>query len=202
LAIALGLAVAHGIGVAAQEPRPKGVVVVPMGTVQADLIDTVSRRVGERWSIPIEVRPRVALDPSLIDARRRQVIAERSLAWLEARFAPEASDRIVIGVVGEDLYIAGRSWRYAFSLRKRRSPAPGLAIMSIARMSEAFYGHPEDRTVLASRFGKMLTKNVGVLYFGLPLSEDPRSVMFDDVMGPDDLDRMGDALPQTQGRRP
>jgi hypothetical protein len=40
----------------------------------------------------------------------------------------------------------------------------------------------------------MITKNLGVLYFGLLQSPSPTSVMFDNVLSVDDLDRMGEDL--------
>lgn len=35
----------------------------------------------------------------------------------------------------------------------------------------------------------MVTKNVGSLYNRLPQSDDPRSVLYSDILGPSDLDR-------------
>ena len=36
----------------------------------------------------------------------------------------------------------------------------------------------------------MVTKNIGIICFGLPLSENPRSVLFNNVLGVEELDRM------------
>ena len=36
----------------------------------------------------------------------------------------------------------------------------------------------------------MVTQNVGVLFFGFPLSDDPRSVLYGDIGGLQELDRM------------
>ena len=33
-------------------------------------------------------------------------------------------------------------------------------------------------------------KDIGIMYYGLPLSNDPRSVMYRNILGIDDLDRM------------
>ena len=42
------------------------------------------------------------------------------------------------------------------------------------------------------RLQKMVTKDIGILYFGLPQSDDPKSVLYKDVLGPMDLDRMSE----------
>lgn len=46
-----------------------------------------------------------------------------------------------------------------------------------------------DATVLA-RLRKMVGKNIGVLFFRLPLSDDPRSMMYGSIGGPQELDTM------------
>jgi hypothetical protein len=42
------------------------------------------------------------------------------------------------------------------------------------------------------RLQKMVTKSIGLMYFGLPLSDDPGSVMYRNVLGPRDLDQMSE----------
>ena len=66
--------------------------------------------------------------------------------------------------------------------------------MSTARMKEEFYGHPPNEALLADRFGKMLAKNLGVLFLGVPLNDNPNSVMYRNVLGLDDLDRITDGF--------
>ena len=36
----------------------------------------------------------------------------------------------------------------------------------------------------------MITKNIGIMYYGLPASGNPRSALFRSILGVDDLDRM------------
>jgi predicted Zn-dependent protease len=174
----------------AKVARPTGVVVVPVGDVPIEVVQRVSQSYGTRWSIPIDVRVPVPLDRTLVDPQRRQVVAERALLWLERGYAQNAPGRIIVGVLADDLYSAERSWRFAFSIRKRRPGAPGLAVMSTARMKEEFYGHNPNEALLADRFGKMLAKNLGVLFLGVPLNDDPNSVMYRSVLSVDDLDRV------------
>jgi hypothetical protein len=38
----------------------------------------------------------------------------------------------------------------------------------------------------------MVTKNLGFLYYGLGRSEDPSSVMYGQILGPDDLDAVSE----------
>ncbi len=43
----------------------------------------------------------------------------------------------------------------------------------------------------ATRLRKMVTRDIGLLYFGLPLSTEPRSVLYNNILSVDDLDGMG-----------
>ncbi len=91
------------------------------------------------------------------------------------------------GFVTDDLYIRGRpDWRWAFGPRDEAH----LGVVSTARMS-AGSGLFHD-VIESARLRKMATRDIGVLYFGLPLSTDRRSVLYQDILGVDDLDAMGE----------
>lgn len=78
-------------------------------------------------------------------------------------------------------------WRFTFSLRSRDRR---VAVVSYARMDPKNLGEPADAEVLQSRLRKMVLKNIGIMYFGLPASGNPRSVLYGNILGVDDLDRM------------
>jgi hypothetical protein len=117
------------------------------------------------------------------DSERRQLIAEVLARELQPRCQRGMSGTpFVIGVTGEDMYLRSYPrWRFAFSYRL----APCVAVVSYARMQ--IDGSPELR---AARLRKMTAKNLGVLVYGLSASSDPRSMMFNDILGLEDLDFM------------
>jgi hypothetical protein len=101
---------------------------------------------------------------------------------------PEATDpsSVVIGVLPADMYVRGiPEWRWAFGNR-----ADGhLAVVSTARMqATGLFG----ASIAGSRLRKMVTRDIGVLYFGPPLSDDPHSVMYREILSVPDLDRLGE----------
>ena len=53
-----------------------------------------------------------------------------------------------------------------------------FAVVSTARMDDAAWGGASDGQRLELRLRKMVTKNLGILYFGLDQSSDRRGVMF------------------------
>ncbi|HEY7447252.1 MAG TPA: hypothetical protein VH702_03830 [Vicinamibacterales bacterium] len=48
-----------------------------------------------------------------------------------------------------------------------------------------------ERRLASKTFGSAL-KNIGIMYYGLPVSREPRSVLYENVLGPDDLDYMSE----------
>ena len=89
------------------------------------------------------------------------------------------------------MYIEAKrdQWSFAFSLR---SGDGRFAVISYRRMRFRNGGQPPrpSDTVLKDRLQKMVAKNIGIMQFGLPASTNPRSVLFGNILGVDDLDRM------------
>ena len=123
------------------------------------------------------------------DSRRRQVDAGRVVAALD-RMYPDR-ETIVVAVTDRDMFIPGFGWRYAFSYRT----GGRLAVVSTARMDRGCLGLlPAGADRQAARLRKMVGKNVGVLYFKLPLSADRRSLLYAHVGGPQELDVMSEVF--------
>ena len=95
---------------------------------------------------------------------------------------------VVIGLTSEDIFIQRYDWDFAFSLRQDNR----VAVVSMARMDPVNFGEPANEALLNTRLRKMVTKHVGILYFGKSPNTNPRSVLYKDIMGLDDLDAMGE----------
>ncbi len=94
----------------------------------------------------------------------------------------------MIGITENDMYIRKFSWLFAFSYRAENR----FAIVSSARMNPVNLGKPNDPALLQTRVRKMITKNIGILYFHLPQNNNPRSVLYRSILGIDDLDGVGE----------
>ncbi|MFY9610718.1 MAG: hypothetical protein WAU45_19170 [Blastocatellia bacterium] len=154
----------------------------PLSTIQ-DLVDHYK----DKYGISIEVLPSVPLSPSVLDTKRQQLIAEELITLMKREFRSLANDpeAILIGLTNEDMYIANYDWRFAFSHRQEQK----YAVVSSARMtSESFFSGGTAK----SRLRKMVTKNIGILYYHLAQSGDPRSVLYRDIGGTLELDNMGE----------
>ena len=163
---------------------------VPLGDFPKDTAHRLAQYYQDKYALKIEVVPPKPIPEAVLNQKRRQYESERLITYLQGELAPllPSSETVVIALTDEDIYIASKNWQYAFSYRS----AP-FAVVSLARMDHGFLGlwKASDEKI-ERRFRKMLTKNIGQLYFHLPPSGHCRSVMYGNIMGPQELDFMNE----------
>lgn len=168
---------------------------VEVGDVRPGMLAALVTHFQTRYGVTIRTLPPMALTEVMTDAARSQFVAERVIRALQARDLPLANDERtrVIGITSADMFIQGRAneWRFSFSLR---STNRRFAVVSYARMNPINLGGAPDEQLLVARVRKMVAKNIGLMYYELPASQNPRSVLFDNILGVDDLDRMTEAF--------
>ena len=190
----------HGSGVVATQPEPgpasplgvprppvaRNVYLAPFGDFPREDVEALVAHYREKFDLTIRILPSIPIPDDAIDATRDQLIAERLLDTLARTDMVTKRDpnAVVIALTNADIYIAGQDWRYAYGMRSLDT----LAVVSSARMADL----RADPATQMQRLRKMVTKNLGILYFGLGVSDDPRSVLFKDILGPDDLDYMSE----------
>jgi predicted Zn-dependent protease len=142
----------------------------------------------DKFNLSVEILPDVPLHSSVRDADRRQLIAEATITLMKDAHPDLAADpqAILIGLTVEDMYIARYDWQYTFSWRQDKK----FAVVSAARMNLGSSFLTEER--IKNRLRKMVTKNIGILYYRLPASDNPASVLYKNVNGISELDRMGE----------
>ncbi len=168
-------------------PPGRTVHLAPLGGLAAADLQDLADFYAARYDLTVDILPPAPIPANIEDPRRHQVAAEDLIGLLPTIY-PEAADpnSVVIGVLPTDMYIRGiPEWRWAFSNR-----AGGhLAVVSTSRMNAT---GPFGASLEAARLRKMVTRNIGVLYFGLPLSDDPQSVLYSEILSVPDLDRLGE----------
>jgi len=164
---------------------------VGVGNVRLDLVTQLAAHFRQTLDIDIEELPSVSFDRVTVDNDRSQVVAEELVAAIRRRYPAVARDvnARIIGVTGDDMYLRTMAelWAFGFSWR---SDDEHMAVVSYARMDPAVFGLSPDPDMLRSRVTKMVAKDIGVLYFGLPLSNNPRSALYGNIGGTDELDVM------------
>ena len=121
----------------------------------------------------------IPLGRESFDAARNQLVAEKALA-LVSHEHPEVAEKprtALVALTTQDMYVQGKPWEYAFAAH---DSAP-YAVVSSARMDPAFSGLRSMPKLAESRLRKTVAREIGVIYLGLPLSRDRRSLLYGDV---------------------
>jgi predicted Zn-dependent protease len=173
-------------------PWAAQVYFVPIGDlVSVDMPSLVSYY-EQRLGLRVETLPAVPLDASTFNLMRQQNDADMLIALLQRGYPALANNRraILIGITEADIYIPNVDWRFALGLRLEGR----FAVVSSARMDLNHFdaGAPVDTGILHIRLKKMLSREIGFMYYRLPFSPDPGSVVRSSLMGVDELDEMGE----------
>jgi YD repeat-containing protein len=141
-----------------------------------------------KFGIDVEVLSAMELEKSLIDSRRQQVDSERLIEHLGQKYPEVAGDpsAILIGVTSHDIFIRSLDWSYAENYRHDGR----FALVSSARFRPLSFLSAWNPEWLTSRLQKMLTKNVVMLYFDLPMSSDYTSLLSGGALSGREVDRM------------
>ncbi len=173
------------------------VCLLPLGQVSPGLIEHLVEHYQSQYGLDVSVMTPQGVPADMADPLRQQIDVIELLDYMfvtfpEAHLDPEA---VIIGVTPLDLYDKRSHFRYLFGIKNDFSNPK--AVVSSMRMSPEFYGEPANDELFFSRMRKLVSKYLGLLYYGLPPSDDPASPMFDSILGPDDLDQMTEPLPVT-----
>lgn len=159
------------------------VYIVQMGdhTRPYSLVDFAEWLRG-KYAIDVQILPDMAIDSSAWDAKRRQFVAEQLYAQIKQHHADLAANpnAYLIGFTDGDMYSVNNLWSSTFTQRDHLR----AAIISSDGMGDTSWQSTHLAAAAASerfreRMRRILLKDVAVLYWHLPLNDDPSSVLHD-----------------------
>jgi predicted Zn-dependent protease len=165
---------------------------LPLETFPTAVVNRFVSFYRNKYGLSISILPALPLPRNAFDTNRGQFVAEELIGFLQqtSRDSQLEAGSTVIALTDQDIYIRKFNWRYAFSFRSGQ-----LAVISSARMTNRFMGvWPIDPDWQQTRVRKMVTKDIGVLHYHLPLSSHCQSPVFGRIGGPQELDFMGEDL--------
>lgn len=170
----------------------KKVLLVPIDLNSEESLDWAPDYYKSKFGINVSVLPALHAEVSLMDRHRDQLNSEKSVEYLQRTIAGVAEDpsTILIAITSRDIYIPSYSWDYAENYRYNGR----FAVISSARLRPFSYLARRNPEWLASRVQKMLSKNIAVLYFDLPLSSDFTSLLSGGVLTGDQVDAMSGSI--------
>src|SRR3984893_8958929 len=167
----------------------KNVYLLPLGLAEGESVRWAPAYYKSKLGIDVRLLPAIPLDPKLLDPARNQVNSDKCVQLLAEKYPELAHDTssIVIGVTSSDMYIPNFGWSYAENTRREGR----YAVVSSARLHPPSLLEKWNPEWLTSRLAKLLTKNLVILYFDLPMSSDYTSLLSGGVLSGTALDQMG-----------
>ena len=174
-----------------RQKRGSQLYFVPLGKLPSVDLPYLVNYYKQKLGLAVETLPAVALDSSTFQPLRRQHVAQRLITLMKNSYPELAEERhtVLIGITEADMYTLDENWNFALGLRGERSAVVSSARMNPGRRAD---GAPVDSGVFHSRLVKMISREIGFLYYNLPFSPDSRSVLRESIMGVDELDEMGE----------
>jgi len=169
-------AVVHGAVASPAELNAHGrLYFVPVGR-QVVPAETLAEYYQQKFNIQIEVLPAIEANSASYYPNRKQYAAEDLIADMKFEHPELARDpnAVVIGLTDEDIFqrwLEGSNFTYSYHAGYR------FGIVSTRRMDPAFWGDPPSDAVRLASTRQMLTKYVAFMYFHIPVSDDPTSIM-------------------------
>ncbi|MGA3295726.1 MAG: cytochrome c oxidase assembly factor Coa1 family protein [Candidatus Acidiferrales bacterium] len=176
----------------------KKVFLVPLGLSASESLDWAPAYYQAKLGIDVAVLPPIPLDPKLEDSARHQLDSDKCVDYILHSYPDIAGDpsNTLVGVTSRDIYIPGYNWAYAENMRV----GDHAAIVSSARLHPPSFMDRRNPEWLNSRLQKLLTKNLVILYFDLPMSGDYTSLLSGGVLSGEQIDRMGGQIIGAEGR--
>jgi archaemetzincin len=144
------------------------IAMIAIGRVDAQVLADAQNCIRERFGCEVEHSAPIALPDDAFDARRRQ---HSSVAFMLALARQEVDAARVLGITECDLFIPMLTFVFGQAQLRGR-----VALVSLARLRQEFYGAAADDEVLRLRMAKEIGHELGHS-FGLIHCPDRECVM-------------------------
>ena len=171
---------------------------VPLGQVDPNLVRNLVEYYRDEYGLEIGVLTPSAVPAGMTNLDREQIDGESLSEYVGRLFPADLANPNValIGLTPLDLYAEDRNWY--FQLGNATWSPQAHAVVSTYRMHLGTFRLVDDERVF-SRTRKLVTKYLGLMFYDLPLSDDPKSPMYGKILSVPDLDKMQEPLPVPAG---
>ena len=169
--------------------RPRGqLYLVPVGQIKTLNLQELISYYNHALGLKIELLSPIPLEQSVRDEQRMQLIAEEVINLMRRRLPKLANDpsAILLGITEEDMYIRGYDWDFAVNWRRQSR----FGVVSAYRLRPGLSGIFDNQGLLATRVRKLVSKNIGILVYRLPLNDDPTSLLYSGGLSARHFDKM------------
>lgn len=141
----------------------------PLGDIADEVMDDLRESVKLVFNCPVEIKPGLSELAHAYNSQRGQYHASKLISSLVS--LGKEKDERVVGITEVDLYAPGLNFIFGEADIVRK-----LAIISLCRLRQEYYGLPPDRNLFIQRATKEMVHELGHT-FNLEHCPDPRCVM-------------------------
>ena len=141
----------------------------PTGDIDSATLEELKERLKQTFGCPVEINLEVGSLERAYDPKRRQYLASELLAKLKK--SGIAKDEKVLDIVDVDLYAPGLNFVFG-----QADITSGVALISLCRLRQEFYGLPSDNALFLDRAAKEAVHEMGHT-FGLGHCKNAKCVM-------------------------
>ncbi|GAB4425275.1 MAG: archaemetzincin family Zn-dependent metalloprotease [Thermodesulfovibrionales bacterium] len=146
-----------------------GILLIPIGSVDLDVLRSIADALKGTFHCEAELGKEMPIPQGSYNNRRKQYHSTAILREMQF-FKPESSDRM-LGVADIDLYVPELNFVFG-----EADISAGVAVISLARLRQEFYGLRPDKGLFHIRAIKEAIHEIGHTY-GLSHCPDQKCVM-------------------------
>jgi archaemetzincin len=153
------------------DSRPDhSISLLSVGAVDDGVMKMLRSRLSETFRCDVRIHDGTNIPPETYNPQRKQYWSSRILDVLHKLAIPSEREKY-LAITGVDLYVPQLNFVFGEAELEGH-----LAIISLARLSQIFYGLPEDRALFSERAVKEAVHELGHT-FGLRHCPEPECVM-------------------------
>ena len=143
-------------------------------------LDKLAEWLRAKYHLDVQILPPMKLDHAAWNASRGQYVAEMLYEQLKREHPDLAADpnAYLIGFTDEDMFSVEHEWKFSHTQRDMKR----AAVISAARLQDSFFERigvnanvPVEN--LEARLRRFLLKDIALLYWHLPVNENPSSLL-------------------------
>ena len=141
----------------------------PIGNIDNGILEQLKARLNQTFGCLVEITPEADSLDQAYDPKRGQCLASVLLTRLKA--SGSAKDERVLGIIDVDIYAPGLNFVFG-----QADTVEGVAIISLYRLRQGYYGLPPDEALFLDRITKEAIHELGHT-FGLGHCLDTKCIM-------------------------